>query len=301
MEFLGYEEGSSIYLGFLDESTATPFHTLSWLRFVKSILSNSRIRFLVWHEGGYPSGVLPLVERKLWGARTAFSLPFDAPGGPLGSPPAGDWHSVFDGYWHVRICDPGGVLRTPWETVFVPVHIIDLARFNPSRSQARAARQAEKRGLVVEELEGFSDELHVLYMRVKSQKGGLTFGRRAFRNLFTEMASHIFGFVGRYEREPVAFILNFIHGRRAVSYLHGFDRRFALLRPMSALIIRSIESARERGCSEFSLGSTTPGDPGLAAFKESFGAIVRPMRVHIKRGRLFRLAERARRPFRRSL
>jgi len=301
LEFLGYREGSSIYLRFLDSPSATPFHTLSWLRFVKGVLGNSRIAFLVWHDEGYPSGVLPLVERRFWGARFAFSVPFDAPGGPLGSPPPERWHRAFDGYWHVRVCDPERTLITPWETLLVPVHVIDLARFNPSRSQVRAARQAERRGLVVEELSGFSEELHELYMRVKAQRGGLTFGRRALQNLFSEMAGHTFGFVGRHEGKPVAFILNFAHNQKAVSYLHGFDRAFAALRPMSALIIRSVESAIERGCSEFSLGSTAPGDPGLAAFKESFGASARPMRIHIKQGALFRVAERARRPFRKSL
>ena len=244
---------------------------------------------------------MPLIERKFYLIKAAYSVPFDAPGGPLGSQPPRDWHRAFVGHWHARICDPENLLDPQWKTVVIPVHLLDISRFNPSRSQIKAARQAEKKGLVIEELTGFSDELYALYMRVKIQRGGLTFGSQALRNLFAEMAGHTFGFVGRCEGEPVAFILNFIHNRKAVSYLHGFDRKFAPFRPMSALMLRSIESAKEKGCWEFSLGSTTPGDSGQAAFKESFGATARPMRIHIKRGRFFRLAERARMPFRKSL
>ncbi len=233
--------------------------------------------------------------------RAAYSVPFDAPGGPLGSRPPDDWHGAFAGYWQVRICDPENLLDPPWKTILVPVHSVDLSRFCPSRSQIKAARQAERRGLVLEELSDFSEELYGLYLKVKAIRGGLILGAPAMQALFSEMKGHIIGFIARQDDRPVAFILNLVHNRRAFSYLHGFDRSFASLRPMSALVLRSIESAKERGCSEFSLGSTTPGDPGQAAFKESFGAIPRPMRLHIKRWKIFGFAERARRPFGRSL
>ncbi|MGB9590353.1 MAG: GNAT family N-acetyltransferase [Candidatus Hydrothermia bacterium] len=256
---------------------------------------------MVWHEWGYPSGIIPLIERRFYLMRAAYSVPFDAPGGPLGSQPPKEWHKAFAGYWHARICDPENALDSPWKAVIVPVHSVDLARFNPSRSQIKAARQAERRGLVLEDLSGFSGELYGLYLKVKAIRTGLILSPGAMQSLFSEMKGHIFGFMARQENKPVAFILNLIHNRRAFAYLHGFDRSFATLRPMSALVFRSIESARERGCSEFSLGSTTPGDAGQAAFKESFGAIARPMRIHIKQWRLFGLGERARRSFRKSL
>ena len=245
--------------------------------------------------------MMPLIERRFYLMRAAYSVPFDAPGGPLGSQPPRDWHRAFSGYWHARICDPENALDPPWKVVVVPVHSLDLGSFNPSRSQIKAARQAERRGLVLEELSDLSDELYGLYIKVKAIRSGLILGSPAMQTLFSEMKGHIFGFIARHEDRSVAFILNLYHNRRAVSYLHGFDRKFAPMRPMSALVFRSIESAREKGCSEFSLGSTTAGDPGQAAFKESFGAIARPMRIHIKRGGLFRFAERARRPFRKSL
>ncbi len=244
---------------------------------------------------------MPLVERRLCLIRTAHSVPFDAPGGPLGSRPPDNWHRSFASYWHVRICDPENALDLPWKVVVVPVHSVDLWHFNPSRSQIKAARQAERRGLVLEELSGFSDELYGLYIRVKAIRGGLVLSSRSMQALFSEMKGHIFGFIARQENRAVAFILNLYHNRKAVSYLHGFDRKFSAMRPMSALVFRSIESAREKGCSEFSLGSTAPGDPGQAAFKESFGATARPMRIHIKTAGLSRLAERARKPLRRSL
>lgn len=233
--------------------------------------------------------------------RAAYSVPFDAPGGPLGFRPPHGWHRVFAGYWHTRICDPESALDPPWKTTLVPVHSVDLSRFSPSRSRIKAARQAERRGLVLEELSGFSDELYGLYLRVKAIRRGLILSAPAMQALFSEMRGHIIGFIARQDARPIAFILNLVHNRRAFSYLHGFDRRFASLRPMSALVLRSIESAREGGCSEFSLGSTIPGDPGQAAFKESFGATPRPMRIHIKRWRILGFAERARGPFRRSI
>ncbi|MEO0146524.1 MAG: GNAT family N-acetyltransferase [candidate division WOR-3 bacterium] len=284
MEFIGYEEGSPVYLRFLELPSATPFHTISWLRFVRTILPGSKIRFLVWHEGGYPSGIMPIVERRFLFVRAGYSVPFDAPGGPLGSPAPRDWHKPLSDYWRVRICDPEGVLTSPWSLIRVPVHLIDTARFSPSRSQIKATRQAERRGLSLERISGFSEEIYGLYCKVKAIKGGLRFGLRAMEALFTEMSGHILGFIARHEGRAVAFILNFFHNQRAVSYLHGFDREFAGLRPMSALIMRSVESARDMGITEFSLGSTTPGDKGQAAFKESFGAVPKPMNIHIKRG-----------------
>ncbi len=294
MEFLSYEQGIGLYLNFTGNEEATPFHTVSWLRFLAATLPGARIRFLFWDQDGYPIGVMPVVERVRFGIKAAYSVPFDAPGGPLGAPLPHGWESYFSGYLHARVVDNRGDMNCSWPFETRTAFIVNLNNPTVSRSQIKARRQAARRGLEVHEINALNGELFQLYKRVKRQRGGLTYSRSTLERMIQEMQGHIIGFSAVFQEKPIAFILNFKHNQNAIAYLHGFDRNYAHTRPMSALITQSIDRLREEGCSSYSLGTTDTRDTGQVRFKQSFGAKPREIRIFVKGRGLGKISARIR-------
>ncbi len=280
IEELPYKEGLQVYREFLELPEATPFHRPGWLEFLKGLF-RGEIKFLVWHQGGFPSGVMPFLEvRKLF-LRAAYSLPLDAPGGALGSPPPPSWHLAFRKMVRVRVADHRRVIESPWRKVVLLQHRINLSSpLKPSSTRLKELRQSQRRGVEVS-LEKPKPEHYALYREVKARRGGFLLSEGEFLRAASAVPSRLWA--ARVGGELAAFLLVFYHGSWAYTYLHGFRARFAKARPFVALLFHAIESARSEGREVFHLGLTNPDDEGVRKFKLSFGAEEFPYVIHYKR------------------
>jgi lipid II:glycine glycyltransferase (peptidoglycan interpeptide bridge formation enzyme) len=79
----------------------------------------------------------------------------------------------------------------------------------------------------------------------------------------------------------------YLLGGRTVTYKYGAsDPRSLSSRPNHAVMAAAIDWATERGYRFFDFGRTDLDNPGLVRFKESWGALTRPLRYTSFAGRV---------------
>jgi CelD/BcsL family acetyltransferase involved in cellulose biosynthesis len=128
----------------------------------------------------------------------------------------------------------------------------------------------------VDDVTGTYYRLHTLTRR---RQGVPTQPRAYFRLLWELMIEpgHGFVLIARKDGHPVAGAV-FLLGNRTVTYKYGAsDARFWSLRPNHAVMAHAITLATERRYASFDLGRTDLDNPGLARFKESWGARAQPL------------------------
>jgi hypothetical protein len=223
--------------------------------------------------------------------RRLVSLPFSDHCEPLGDRPE-DLDSILSGLERIQ-CEEG------WKRIEIRprefsapqggfgagrsyyFHVVDL---RPNLDQLfsklqkdsvqRKIRRAEREGLVYEE--GSSESVMKRFYRLT-----LITRRRHelppppfdwFRNLATCMGDKLVVRVVSKNERPIAAVL-IISFKNTVVYKYGCsDAEFHNLGGMPYLLWKTIEHAKQNGARELDLGRSDLDNPGLAQFKERFGA-----------------------------
>ena len=98
-----------------------------------------------------------------------------------------------------------------------------------------------------------------------------------FRNLINCLGEMLTIHVAARNGFPVASILT-LSFRKVIVYKYGCsDARYHKLGGMALLFWKTIEEAKKNGAQEFDLGRSEPGQSGLIAFKEHWGAQRSPL------------------------
>jgi len=180
---------------------------------------------------------------------------------------------------HVHVLDLNGGFAAVWDKRF-------------HASTRKNVRKAERSGLTLErDLTGrLVPAFYDLYMKwsaERAQMSGLPWplasalARRReplpmFETLATPMGDVCRIWLARYDDEPVAGLITFVHGSHAVSFRSYAVKKFASLRAGLLLQRTAIEDACAYGCHYYSMGMSG-GVRGIEAYKEAMGAVSRPV------------------------
>ena len=83
-------------------------------------------------------------------------------------------------------------------------------------------------------------------------------------------------FVAEHQGRIVSSVFTLVNGQRSFVLLTGTDSQGYALRAPNALYAHVIETLQREGVASFNIGGVPADNPGLAVFKESFGAIPVP-------------------------
>jgi CelD/BcsL family acetyltransferase involved in cellulose biosynthesis len=293
---------------------ATCFHQPEWAR---TLAESYRFRaFVVAHraQSGEIASGLPLVEvRRPSGRRRWVCLPFSDECSPLAA--AGDLAETV-----VRHADllrrEQGVAELQVRTDLGPgvgsaelvavTHTAALTSggdgpWGPLRPRASVRRHvatARRSGVRVRFAETSDDLVRAYYrlhLQTRRRQGVPAQPRRYFQLLWERMVASGRGFVvlAEVDGQAVAGAVYLIGGT-TVTYKYGAsDPGSWALRPNHAVMWTAITWASEHGYSSFDFGRTDLDNVGLRRFKESWGAVERPLRyttfsghVHYHRARV---------------
>ncbi|MBF9066532.1 GNAT family N-acetyltransferase [Streptacidiphilus fuscans] len=193
------------------------------------------------------------------------------------------------------------------DVVRAHVHVLDLdggfARVRDDRFHAstrKNVRKAERSGLTVERdvtgrlVPAFYD-VYLRWSAERARKSGLPWPlaaalarRREPLPMFETLATSLDGacrlWLARYDGEPVAGLMTFVHGEHGVSFRSYAVKEFASLRAGLLLQRAAIEDACDQGCRFYSMGMSG-GVRGIEVTKEAMGATPRTV-LECRRERL---------------
>jgi len=261
-------------------NNATVFHTVEWLECIHQAL-NGRV-----YIGFAEDFAIPLFVKGKPPFRRVFSLPYDTYGGPLVRrnqtvsidalyAPL-DWVRIVD--YRTVVSEAKRFRALQWVT-----HVIYLrggmgeVQDRYTGSLKKALKQAKRRGLDLETLRDPS-ELRVfyqLYLQTAKRNKLPVYPYRLFREIFERMVPKGYAtfYLARHELEAVAGLLVLKDHNMALAWVDGYKEEALPLRPMNALIDKSIRDAARLRLNVYNLGSTPTNRPGIVKFKESFGAV----------------------------
>lgn len=276
---------------------ATCFHQPAWTRTLAECYRFRCFAVVQRDPTGAVVAGLPLVEvHRPAGPRRWSALPFSDECGPLVAPgaSASEFLAATDvlrrrsGVADLQVRAPVDLPGTQVEQVGL-VHELTLgpATAGAATAGARASTRrhvatARRAGVGVRAARSVADldtyyGLHVLTRR---RQGVPVQPRRYFRLLWHRVIAPGGGVVlladvgGRTVAGAV-----YLLGGRTVTYKYGAsDAESWPLRPNHAVMAEAMKWAQEHGCTTFDFGRTETGNAGLAQFKESWGALPRPLR-----------------------
>ena len=278
---------------------ATCFHQPSWLATLTGTYGLRTFVAVQRDDAGEIVAGLPLAEvRRPLGARRWSSLPFSDECGPL----VARGGSVATLGQHVdalrRAHDVADLeVRTRLDLPGVCIHEVAVTHALPLRARgdggtplagARASVRrhvatSRRQGVQVHVAEGVGDVVgtyYRLHVQTRRRQGVPAQPRSYFRLLWERMLEpgHGFVLIARRGGSAVAGAV-YLLGGRTVTYKYGAsDARSWSLRPNHAVMAEAIRWATEHGYRTFDFGRTDLDNPGLAQFKQSWGAEARPLR-----------------------
>jgi hypothetical protein len=277
---------------------ATCFHEPGWLGTLVSAYGfRPRVAVQRDADGSVVAGV-PLVEiRRPTGRREWSCLPFSDECAPLAAP-GGSVATLLRTVDELRRARgigglvvrtglelPGAFTRQVAVTHAVPLGDVPDggAPARPRPSVRRHISNAARLGVRIEFAESMADVVgtyYALHVATRHRQGVPPQPRRYFRLLWERMIEpgHGFVLIARHQGCAVAGAV-FLTGGRTMTYKYGAsDARFWSVRPNHALMAAALARAGDRGFTTFDMGRTDLDNPGLARFKESWGAQPRPLR-----------------------
>ena len=276
---------------------ATVFHRAVWSQVWERVRADARAEWRVLADGsGRWIGGIPLVRFSRFGITRYFS-------GPLGA--YGGWVGERTGEYSGALAEWMRTLTRPWVAQLV------VTPFHPAERGVYPGRTVERERLVLDLCDAHAgglwpdtmrpDTLRNLHMarrynwridcvtdpdgveRTRSlweqtaARHGRRFDRerwRFYRALFDLLGptATLFWWIAQDDRGPAATIIC-LHSRARMWYHDGaMDLARSEGRPMYALFDRAINTAMELGCRAFDFGSGPANAPGLARFKDGWGA-----------------------------
>jgi CelD/BcsL family acetyltransferase involved in cellulose biosynthesis len=277
---------------------ATCFHQPAWVTTLVGAYGFRARAAVQRNADGVVVAGVPLVEvRRLTGARRWSCLPFSDECAPLVAN-GGSAEPLLQGVDALRrargvgdleirtaVQLPGANCREVAVThsLALPAAVEGVARPAGTRpSVRRHVATSDRLGVrvdlarSVDDVTGTYYGLHVLTRR---RQGVPTQPRAYFRFLWERMIEpgHGFVLIARKDGQAVAGAV-FLLGNRTVTYKYGAsDDRFWSLRPNHAVMAHAITLGIQRGFANFDFGRTDLDNPGLARFKESWGAQAQPL------------------------
>ena len=179
----------------------------------------------------------------------------------------GDLHATESAHFWLHALD----LRPPVETLFATLH---------KDSTRRKIQRATREGLTCSE--GRSDNLlrafYDLLVKTRHRHHVPPQPLAWFRNLADSFGDALQVSVAHHRNRPVAAVVTLRHGQTTIYKYGASDDAFHPLGGMHMLLWKMIEAARAAGCTLVDLGRCDTDNPGLARFKERWGAARSEMR-----------------------
>ncbi len=293
---------------------STVFHTSAWAQLWLSEWRGSRwVAFVLEDEKGYAGGISAIVRNRGIG-RTVFSMPYGTYGGPLVRPghpdPAFARRELLEAF--ARRAGSRWTLRSEmtWyqgSTEEIPAslspaqsftHVLPLTEDYEALVQGfapparRLVRQAEESGLTIRAAADESDvrAYYALAVDTVRRRGGKPKPYSLYRSLYrtfvpTGLARY---HLVHHEGKPIAGSLHLFHQGVAMNWLTVSSEASWPLRPNNFIIARILSTLCEAGYIEYDLGASAHDAAGLIRFKESWGAVPRPLAVAGRRSSVHR-------------
>lgn len=287
---------------------ALPYHHPSWFRVLQEAFGYSNASLGCADGAGRLCGILPLLEKKgiLTGLHLS-SLPHTPVAGPLASDAnslrallsaATERVDAGQARWlQLKVGGTSldapldGFSRQDWDAAYVldlPGNPEDL-RFGNSRHHSaisRAVRKAARLGVTVRPASSLTDVRRWYRLYLETMRAHAT-PPRPLR--FFELMWDVLAPLDRLrlllaERQAgsqvqlLAGSLFLMHGQTIVFAFNGRDRSQLEFRPNDAIHWTAITDACASGFRRYDFGEVAEGNPGLAAFKEKWGA--RPVELY---------------------
>ena len=272
---------------------ASVFHTPAWLRTLRDTYGYQPVVFTTSSPAGPLEDGIVLCQVRSWlTGKRLVSLPFSDHCEPLvNSATAFDAISMHlddvrcDRRWdYVELRPRTARFHSHWSTTISErywFHDLDL---RPSEdtlyaalhkdSTRRKIRRAGREGLVY--VESSSDaalrEFYHLVVLTRRRHQLLPQPLAWFRNLGASFGDSMKIRMAYHCDRAVAAILTLRHGDEMVYKYGASDARFHALGGMHLLFWKTIQEARATGCTAFDMGRCDVDNPGLARFKERWGA-----------------------------
>jgi CelD/BcsL family acetyltransferase involved in cellulose biosynthesis len=293
---------------------ATVFHTSAWAELWLHEWRGARwVAFVIQDDAGY-AGAVPAIVRNRGIGRTVFSMPYGTYGGPIlrsGHPdPASARRELLEAF--TRRAGSRWTLRSEmtWYQGSVPeipealhpaesfTHVLPLSLdfealargFHPSAR--RLVRQAEESGLTIRAASGEEDvrAFYDLASRTVRRRGGNPKPYSLYGRIHSELVPKG---LARYHLvhhgdRPIAGSLHLFHEGVAMNWLPVSLESSWHLRPNNFLIARTLETLCGAGYVEYNFGASPHDAAGLIRFKESWGAVPRPLAVAGRRSSVHR-------------
>lgn len=272
---------------------ASVFHTTAWLRALRHTYGYEPVAFTTSSPDGPLEDAIAFCQVRSWlTGKRLVSLPFSDHCEPLISHAAAfDTISTHlddvrrDCRWdYVEFRPRTDRFHSHWSTTVTErywFHVLDL---RPSEdilyaalhkdSTRRKIQRAAREGLSYGEGRGES-ALHDFYDLVvvtRRRHQLLPQPMSWFRNLAASFGDSLKIRMAYHRDRPVAGIVTLRHGDTMVYKYGASDARFHALGGMHLLFWRTIRDARSMGCTTLDLGRCDIDNPGLARFKERWGA-----------------------------
>jgi len=293
---------------------ATVFHTSAWAELWLHEWRGARwVAFVIQDDAGYAAAIPAIVRNRAIG-RTVFSMPYGTYGGPILrqglSDPVSARRELLEAFarragsrWTLRsemTWYPGSISEIP-ETLRPSesfTHILPLSLdfealargFHPSAR--RLVRQAEESGLTIRAASGEEDvrTFYDLASRTVRRRGGNPKPYSLYGRIHRELVPKG---LARYHLvhhgdRPIAGSLHLFHEGVAMNWLPVSLESSWHLRPNNFLIARTLETLCGAGYVEYNFGASPHDAAGLIRFKESWGAVPRPLAVAGRRSSVHR-------------
>ena len=306
----------------LEESPhSTVYHTKSWAEVCQKSFpgSNSFFMICVDEKGDYLAG-LPVWQRKRFGLKSFYSMPFGTYGGLIEKKDA-------DGSVSLLLYENLLKMLKEWRVIKVELvdfsptdhylqeigfssrrysaHLILLDQIDESdyvrtltRERKKCIRQFQRRGVEVRAIRSLDDvrrcyELSLGTRRrhdVKSTKYPLGL----LENIFNLMNKRnlLRWFVALKGEKVIGSLVNFVFKDTFYAWEGGSDYQELSARPNDALYVHSILWAKRNGLRIFNFGATPEKAEGMIRFKESWGAHRKEYLIYEKKKGLGEFIER---------
>lgn len=308
----------------LEESPhSTVYHTKSWAEVWEKSYPGSHSFFIISidEKGDYAAG-LPIWQRKKFGLKSLYSMPFDTYGGIIRRIKS-DGQIVFPVYEKLQeMIKKKGAIQAQVADFFsiqhhlsnlgfrsrrTYSHMLSLDRIDEndylasfSQKRREKIRQSQRRGGKVEDIRSLEDvrECYKLLMDTyrRHKVKPLKYTLRFFENIFSIMGKRnlLKWVIVLKDEKVIASLINFAFKDTVYAWKGASASQELDLRPNDLKYLFSILWAKKNGFKLFNFGTTPEFAEGMVKFKESWGAERCEYLIHDKKKGLGKLLDRIR-------
>ncbi|MCK4307992.1 GNAT family N-acetyltransferase [candidate division WOR-3 bacterium] len=292
----------------LNSKNAFVFNTLEWTNVWNLSYEDAHPLFLVTKINGFQSAI-PFIEIKKFGFKSYYSMPYSDYGAILLNSQLssscnlqsafaklahGNWGMLSFSDFHE---EAKGLESLGFKKLDSVTHILSLAKdsqalWNQSISSTRRqfVRQSQQKDVKISLVESESQVRECYKMledtAKRHNKKASRFPLKFYLNIFNIMGKFLRWTIAIQDNQPIANIINFIY-KDTITYWDGGSYTHALqYRPNDALIWDAIKWGCNNNYKYYDLrGSPTPG---LAKFKQEWGAKEKHYPFYYKKSPLFK-------------